>query len=141
MAKPAAGNMVHVHYTGRLDDGTVFDSSRERDPLMFTIGSGQVIPGFENAITGMEVGEKREVRIPAAEAYGEAREDMVATLPKAQFPADVAVGHQFQLSHPEGGMLRVTVKDIAEDTVTIDANHHLAGKDLIFDLELVKIGE
>jgi peptidylprolyl isomerase len=141
MAKPAAGNCVHVHYTGRLDDGTVFDSSRERDPLVFTIGSGQVIPGFEHAIMSMETGEQREVRIPAVEAYGEAREDMIATLPRSQFPADVTVGHQFQLSHPEGGMLRVIVKDVADDTVTIDANHHLAGKDLIFDLELVRIGE
>jgi len=142
MAQAKAGDTVHVHYTGRLNDGTVFDSSDGRDPLKFTLGSGQVIPGFDNAVINMSIGEKKTVEIPVDEAYGPSQDDLVMPVPRNQFPPDIIpeVGQQLQVGSPTGEMLVVTVTDVKEDIVTLDANPPLAGEDLTFDLELVAIG-
>jgi peptidylprolyl isomerase len=134
------GKTVRIHYTGTLNDGTQFDSSAGRDPLEFETGSGQVIPGFDSAVRDMEVGGKKTVTISAAEAYGEVREEMIGELPKDRFPPEMelAVGMPLQMTGPQGP-LGVTIKAIKEESVTIDANHPLAGKDLTFALELVEI--
>jgi len=141
MATASIGDTVRVHYTGRLDDGTVFDSSREREPLEFTVGSGQVITGFERAVEGMEVGEAREARIEADDAYGERRDDLVLDLPKEQVPEDmeIAPGMRLELRQPDGQAVPVTVAEVGEQSVTLDANHPLAGQPLTFELELVEI--
>lgn len=140
MAAAKAGDTVRVHYTGRLDDGDVFDSSEGRDPLEFQLGSGQVISGFDDAVAGMEPGETRRVTIPADQAYGPHRKENVVSVPRDQFPENItpAVGQQLQMS--QGGQVyRVTVAEVGEEAVSLDANHPLAGKDLTFDLELVEI--
>jgi FKBP-type peptidyl-prolyl cis-trans isomerase 2 len=136
----ADGKTVRIHYTGTLNDGTQFDSSAGRDPLEFETGSGMVIPGFDSAVRDMLVGGKKTVTIPAAEAYGEAREEMIGDLPKDRFPPDMqlAVGMPLQMMSPQGP-LGVVVKAITDEFVTIDANHPLAGKDLTFELELVEV--
>ncbi len=141
MATANIGDTVRVHYTGRLDDGTVFDSSREREPLEFTVGTGQVISGFERAVEGMEVGEAREARIEADDAYGERRDDLVLDLPKEQVPEDmeIAPGMRLELRQPDGQAVPVTVAEVGEESVTLDANHPLAGQPLTFELELVEI--
>ena len=128
------GDTVAVHYTGTLDDGSVFDSSKGREPLSFTVGSGQVISGFDDAVMGLKVGAKNKVRMEAAKAYGERREDLVVTVPAAQAPAGLKVGDRVQVS---GQAAIVTKVDAAG--VTIDANHALAGKALTFEVELVSI--
>jgi peptidylprolyl isomerase len=135
------GDTVQVHYTGTLGDGTMFDSSLERDPLQFTIGEGQVIAGFEEAVVGMEVGESVTVTIPVNKAYGPYREDMLLVVTWAQLPEgfEPEVGRQLQI-RPEGGQpISVVVKEFSDSSVTLDANHPLAGKDLTFTIELVKI--
>jgi peptidylprolyl isomerase len=140
MPEAKDGATVRVHYTGKLDDGQVFDSSREREPLEFTLGGGQVIPGFEAAIRGMGPGEEKTVRIPADEAYGERRDDMVMVVERERIPENIEpdVGQQLQIA--QGGQLAVvTVTDVADESVTLDANHPLAGRDLTFVLELVEI--
>lgn len=139
MAK--AGDTVKVHYTGTLSDGTQFDSSKGRTPLQFTIGSGQVIKGFDAGVTGMKVGEKKTITIPAAEAYGEYRDDLVFDVDKAELPASItpAVGMQLTMTQQNGSMINVKIKSVNETTLTLDANHELAGKDLTFALELVEI--
>ncbi len=136
-----AGNKVKVHYTGTLDDGEVFDSSREAQPLEFEIGAGQVIPGFDQAIQGMEVGESKKVRIPEADAYGAYNPEMVFTTDHSQFEEGVTpqVGQQFQAQTPDGQPMLLVVKEVSEDGIVMDANHPMAGKDLNFDLELVEI--
>jgi len=136
----ADGKTVRIHYTGTLNDGTQFDSSAGRDPLEFETGSGMVIPGFDSAVRDMLVGDKKTVTIPAAEAYGEAREEMIGELPKDRFPAEMelAVGMQLQMMSPQGP-LPVIVREIKEESVVLDANHPLAGQDLTFALELVEI--
>ncbi len=141
MSYPQDGNTVKIHYTGRLDDGTVFDSSEGRDPLQFTLGAGQVIVGFEDAVSGLKVGEKTTAHIPAEKAYGPKRDDMVILVKHSQFPPDLTpeVGMKLQIPHPEGYAIPVTVVQIREEGVTLDANHELAGKDLIFDIELVSV--
>lgn len=141
MATAKRGDTVRVHYTGRLDDGTVFDSSREREPLEFTVGAGQVITGFERAVEGMEVGEARETRIEADDAYGEHREDLVLDLPKEQVPEDMQIepGMRLELRQPDGQAVPVTVAEVGQESVTLDANHPLAGQPLTFELELVEI--
>ena len=142
MAQAKKGDSVKVHYTGTLGDGTVFDSSDGREPMEFTLGAGQVIPGFDQAVDGMAAGEKTKLTIPTDEAYGAVREEMVLTVPKSQFPEDVTpeVGQQFEVGQEQGQGVVVKVTEIAEDSVTLDANHPLAGKDLTFEIELVEIG-
>ena len=141
MAPAKSGDTVSVHYTGTLDDGTQFDSSEGREPLVFTLGSGQVIPGFENAVDGLEPGESVTVTIPPEEAYGEKREDMVLTVPKEHMPPDLEpqMGQQLRLTQEGGGVVQVTVTAVDETTVTLDANHPLAGKALTFALTLVSV--
>lgn len=141
MAQVKSGDTVKVHYTGTLDDGSVFDSSAGRDPLQFKVGSGQVIAGFEEAVTGMAVGEKKTVMIPCSKAYGEVQDDLVMTVPQAQVPADLKleVGMLLEVGGANGELLRVTVIEMNEDSVILDANPPLAGKDLTFALELVAI--
>lgn len=137
------GNLVRVHYTGKLDDGSVFDSSHGRDPLEFTLGGGQVISGFEQAVAGMEVGETRSARVPADEAYGQRREDLLLEVERQQIPdsIEVEVGTQLQLQQGDGQNVPVTVTDVDSDSVTLDANHPLAGQDLTFELELVDVDQ
>ncbi|WP_349360846.1 peptidylprolyl isomerase [Stappia sp.] len=138
-AKP--GDTLHLHYTGKLDDGTVFDSSEGRDPLSFELGSGQIIPGLDAGVTGMEVGEKRSVRIEAADAYGEHVPDRVHAVDRATVPENVPTdpGTQLQVQTQDGQTMTVVVAGVTEDKVLLDANHPLAGKALTFDVELVKI--
>lgn len=139
--KAETGKKVRIHYTGRLNDGTVFDSSVGRDPLEFLLGGGMVIKGFDAGVTGMEVGEKKTIEIPAADAYGEAHADMFIRVPKEAIPSDmqIVVGMDLALPQPGGGAVPVVVNEITETEIVLDANHRLAGKDLIFDLELVEI--
>lgn len=140
MRKASAGDTVQVHYTGTLDDGSVFDSSRAREPLEFTVGSGQVIAGFDDAVTGMSPGDEKTVRIPAEDAYGARRDDLTFTVGREQFPDDLdpEPGQQLQMSQ-EGQVAVVTVAEVSGEGVTLDANHPLAGRDLTFDLQLVGI--
>ena len=142
MAQAKSGDSVAVHYTGRLNDGTVFDTSDGRDPLKFTLGSGQVIPGFNDAIIDMAIGDKKTVEIPVDQAYGPTQDDLVMPVPRDQFPPDITpeVGQQLQVGSPSGEIMIVTVTDVKEDIVTLDANPPLAGEDLTFDIELVAIG-
>ena len=141
MAQAKNGDTVRVHYTGTLEDGTVFDSSSGRDPLEFTLGTGGVIPGFENAVVGMNPGDKISTTIPAQDAYGPRMEEMVLVVPKDQLPEgfDPQVGQQLGLQHPSGEMIPVTITNVTDDQVTLDANHPLAGQDLTFAIELVEI--
>ncbi|GAB4387692.1 MAG: peptidylprolyl isomerase [Thermodesulfovibrionales bacterium] len=136
------GDSVRVHYTGRLADGTVFDSSRDREPLEFAIGERQVIRGFEEAVIGMAEGQSKTIEITAEESYGPRREDLVVTVSRSQMPRDLELneGVHLQMRQPDGTVFNVLVSDLTEETVTLDANHPLAGKDLTFDIELVKIG-
>ncbi len=135
------GSTVRVHYTGKLEDGTVFDSSEGRDPLEFTIGAGQVIPGFERAVDGMTVGESRAARIEVDDAYGPRRDDLLMEIEREQIPddIDVEVGSRLQLTNQDGRAVPVTVTEVGDATVTLDANHPLAGEDLQFELELVSV--
>lgn len=141
MATANQGDIVDVHYTGHLEDGTVFDSSRERQPLRFTIGEGQVIPGFEQAVIGMEPGDSRKQKLEPEQAYGSRREDMVMEVERDQMPDDLdpEVGRQLQLRLQNDQTVPVVITEVADETVTIDANHPLAGKTLIFDIELIDI--
>lgn len=141
MAQAKAGDTVQVHYTGRLNDGTVFDTSDGRDPLKFTVGEGQVIPGFDNAILEMTVGDKKTVEIPVDHLRPHPGRSGDAGTPQP-VPPDITpeVGQQLQVGSPSGEMMVVTVTDVKEDIVTLDANPPLAGEDLTFDIELVAIG-
>ena len=142
MSQAKQGDTVKIHYTGRLSDGMIFDSSDGREPLEFTLGSGQVIPGFDKGVAGMGVGEKKTIEISMAEAYGAPREEMIAVIERSQFPEDmeIEVGQQLQLGDSPENSILVTITGINSKEVTLDGNHPLAGKDLIFDLELVAIG-
>jgi len=137
------GDTVKVHYTGRLQDGTVFDTSIGSEPLEFTLGQGQIIPGFEQAVIGMQVGESKTVTIPVEQAYGPRRDDMVLEIERDRLPEDLEpqVGMQLQMNRGDGGIMIVTITEVSETTVKIDANHPLAGQDLTFDIELVDIGK
>lgn len=142
MAQAQQGDKVKVHYTGRLDDGTVFDSSIISDPLEFTIGEREVIPGFEEAVIGMNPGESKTIRVPVDRAYGPHREDMIMEVEREKFPPEIEpeVGQQLEIRRRENGQtFPVTVTDVSESSVTLDANHHLAGKDLTFDIQLLEI--
>jgi peptidylprolyl isomerase len=141
MRQAENGDTVRVHYTGRLDDGTIFDSSRDRESIKFTLGRGQLIKGFEDAVVGMSVGEVKTVRIPSDEAYGPHREELVLRVPRAQFPPNIEPrkGLALSIRQPDGGIMEVEITEVSEDSVTLDANHPLAGKDLTFEIELVEI--
>lgn len=136
-----ANDKVKVHYKGTLSDGQVFDSSEGRDPLEFTVGAGQVIPGFENGILGMEIDESKTIEIPSAEAYGEPKAEMIQEVPMSQLPEEIKpeVGMQLMTQTPDGQQIPLVVTEVKEDTITVDANHPLAGKDLTFELTLVGI--
>ena len=135
-----SGKTVKVHYKGTLDDGSVFDSSEGKDPLEFKVGSGQVIPGFDAAVQEMEAGDTKTVKIASDQAYGDLRDDMIASVPKDQMPTDITpeAGQMLQIKTPQG-MIPVRVSEVKEDSVTIDANHPLAGQDLTFELTLVEV--
>jgi FKBP-type peptidyl-prolyl cis-trans isomerase 2 len=141
MSDAKSGDTVRIHYTGTLPDGSTFDSSAGRDPLEFTVGSGQIIPGLDRAIDGMSVGEKKIVEVPASEAYGDRNPEGVQTVPRAQVPDHIPLdpGTQLQVQTGDGRTLPVTVADVTEEAVVLDANHPLAGKDLTFEVELVEI--
>jgi FKBP-type peptidyl-prolyl cis-trans isomerase 2 len=136
------GDRVRVHYTGRLEDGQVFDSSRDGDPLEFTVGAGEVIPGFDEAVRGMGVGDTRTVEIDSEDAYGPRRDGLVTTISRevAQFPVEPEIGMNFMLPLQDGTQHPVVVTEVTETHVTIDGNHPLAGQKLIFDVELVDKG-
>ncbi len=141
MAQAKNGDTVKVHYTGKLEDGTVFDSSLDRDPVEFTIGEGDLISGFERAVMGMESGDSKTITIPAEQGYGAHHEELVTEVEKDQFPPDIEakVGQQLQLQSQDGRQMIVTVTEVSDSSVKLDANHPLAGKDLTFDLQLVEI--
>lgn len=141
MSQAKQGDKVSVHYTGRLNDGTEFDSSRDRSPLEFTIGEGQVIPGFEEAVVGMDVDESKTISIPAAEAYGDYRQEMVFKIERTELPPslDPQVGQRLQKGESDGRNMVVTVVEVSEESITLDANHPLAGQVLTFDIELTAI--
>ena len=141
MQQVKSGDKVKVHYHGRLVNGETFDSSEGRQPLEFEVGSGMVIKGFDDGVTGMKVGEKKTINIPAENAYGEKNADMIIDYPKAQFPEhiELQVGTPLVMSSASGQQFQVKIAGIKDDIVILDANHPLAGEDLIFDLELVEI--
>ncbi|MFC1938262.1 peptidylprolyl isomerase [Chloroflexota bacterium] len=135
------GDTVKVHYTGTLDDGTVFDTSLEQEPMEFTLGQGQLIPGFEEAVMGMQVGESKTLTIPAEQAYGSYDDELIFIIEREQLPEDLepAVGQRLYAGRPDGQNVIVTVIEVAETSITVDANHRLAGKDLTFEIELIEI--
>ena len=141
MAQAKKGDKVKVHYRGTLNNGTEFDCSHGREPLEFEVAAGMMIPGFDKAVEGMEVGEKKTVLIPCDDAYGQKTDDMVLEAPKEHFPEDmqVEVGMMFNLPQPEGQAVPVTVTKVSDTHVTLDGNHQLAGEDLTFEIELVEI--
>jgi peptidylprolyl isomerase len=141
MGQAKANDRVKVHYTGSLKDGTVFDSSVKREPLEFTIGQGMVIPGFENGIIGMNVGDKKTISIPPDQAYGEHRDDLVGIVDRTRLPENVnpEIGTVLQARSPEGEMINVTVTAVTEAGVTLDINHPLAGKELVFEVDLIEV--
>ena len=141
MAAAKKGDKVKVHYTGKLTDGTVFDDSLTREPLEFTIGDSDLIPGFDNALLGMNVNEWKTVTIAACDAYGLHRPEMVGIIDRKELPPDLVpvVGQQLQVSQDDDRIFVVTVTAFTDDTVTLDANHPLAGKDLVFEINLVEI--
>lgn len=141
MTQVKSGDTVRIHYTGTLTDGSTFDSSEGRDPLEFTVGSGQIIPGLDTALPGMAVGDKKTVNVACDEAYGPLNPDMRQAVPREGIPPEIPleIGTMLQMQTPQGQVVPVTVVELGEEEVTLDANHPLAGKDLIFDIELVEI--
>ena len=141
MTQAKSGDTVKIHYTGTLDDGTQFDSSSGREPLEFALGGGQVIPGFDNAVDGMTVGESKTVTIPAEEAYGQRHEQLVQQVSREALPDDMepSVGMQLQSQSPDGQIMNLVVTEVADESITVDANHPLSGQALTFDIELVEI--
>ena len=141
MAQATTGDTVHVHYRGTLDDGTEFDNSAGREPLQVTLGQGQVIPGFENALIGMSEGDSKTVTLPPGEAYGESNPSLVHVVERSQIPSEIPleVGGSLTATNQNGGQMQLTVVALADDKVTLDANHPLAGKALTFELTLAKI--
>lgn len=141
MQEAKKGDKVKVHYHGKLISGETFDSSSGREPLEFEIGSGSVIKGFDEGVSGMKVGEKKTINIPVDEAYGERSEDMLIEFPKDRFPKDMEIkeGMQLMMSNGSGQNIPVIVTEVKDDAVILDANHPLAGEDLIFDIEFIEI--
>lgn len=142
MSNAKTGDTVKIHYTGKLDDGTQFDSSAGRDPLEFELGGGQVIPGFDSAVEGMAVGESKSVRIEPEQAYGPRHDQLMQQVPRDQLPDDLTpeVGMALQSQSPDGQVMVLMIAAVDEETITVDANHPLAGQALNFDIELVEIG-
>lgn len=134
-----SGKLVSVHYTGKLTSGEVFDSSEGRDPLTFQVGSAQIIPGFENAILGKNVGDEVSVTIPADEAYGEVREDLFIKVPKENMPGEVELGQSLQAQADNGQQVNVVVHEINDDHIIINGNHPLASEDLFFEISIVSV--
>lgn len=143
MSQANTGDNVKIHYTGTLDDGSQFDSSEGREPLAFTIGSGQVIPGFDDAVNGMTVGEEKTVRLEAEHAYGERHEELVQEVPKSALPDDMEIemGMPLQARGPDGQVMNLVITGIAEETIVVDGNHPLAGQTLTFAIQLVSIDQ
>ena len=141
MSKVKDGDTVKVHYTGKLENGDVFDSSREQEPFEFTVGNKAVIPGFEKGVLGMEVGDTKTIEIPPEEAYGEKQDELVVEVKKSEFPEDITptVGQRLQIKQGDGNPIVVTITDLTEESITLDANHPLAGYTLFFDVEIVDI--
>jgi len=141
MAQAKQGDIVQIHYTGKLDDGTVFDTSRERHPLRFTLGKGQVIAGFEQAIVGMNTGESKTAKLPVELAYGPRRDEMIVTMDRSQLPSDLVpmIGQRLELTQTDDTTILATITNVTDSAITLDANHPLAGKALTFDLELIAI--
>ena len=141
MSQAKSGDTVKIHYTGTLDDGSEFDSSAGREPLEFEVGGGQVIPGFDNAVEGMAVGDNKSVRIEPDDAYGQRHEQLVQDIPRSALPDDVVPekGMTLQSQSPDGQMMLLTITEVAAESITVDANHPLAGMALSFEIELVAI--
>lgn len=141
MADAQQGDTVKVHYKGMLQDGTVFDDSADREPLEFTIGNGEIIPGFEEAVVGMSPGESQTVELASDEAYGPHRDDLVAAVSRSELPDDLdpEVGQRLEIQQRDGQSMVVKVTEVDESTITLDGNHPLAGQDLTFEIELVDI--
>lgn len=141
MTQAKRGDTVRVHFTGRLDDGTVFGSSTNRDPLEFTIGEDQILRGFEKAVVGMKPGESKTTMVRADEAYGPYYKELVIVVDRGKFPLHLEpeVGQEFELRQSDGQFVEVTVTDVSDSSVTLDANHPLAGEDLTFEIQLVEI--
>ncbi len=141
MSDIKSGDKVKVHYTGTLEDGSVFDTSKQREPLEFEVGSGQLIPGFEKAVLGLQPGDSTTVKIPSEQAYGESRPEMVVKVEREKVPSDISpeVGMQLQVQQPNGQPLPVVIADVDDSHITLDANHPLAGKDLTFEIELISV--
>jgi peptidylprolyl isomerase len=141
MQQVKKGDVVRVHYTGKLTSGDQFDSSAGREPLEFTVGAGQMIKGFDAALPGMKVGDKKTINIAAVDAYGEKNEEAIIDFPKENVPPDMKLepGMKLTLSNQQGQPVPVVVKEINDDIIKLDANHFLAGEELVFDIELVEI--
>ena len=141
MSTAKKGNKVKVHYKGYFEDGTIFDSSENKDPLEFTLGKNMVISGFEDAVVGLDEGQSTTVTLEPENAYGQYRDDLIVSVNKSQFPQDTdpELGMQVQVQTQDGHVHHFTIKDIQDDDVTLDGNHPLAGETLKFDLELVEI--
>ena len=141
MSNAKNGDTVKVHYTGKLDDGSVFDSSVKREPLEFMLGKGHLIPGFEKGVIGMKPGEKKSVTIPADEAYGPRKDDLVVCVEKNKVPSHITPepGLDVQIKQPDGMVINMLITEVTDSEVTFDANHPLAGHDLTFDIELIEI--
>ena len=141
MTEVKQGDTVRIHYKGTLKDGTVFDSSEGREPLEFTVGSGQIIPGLDAAMPGMSAGDQKIVEIPVDQAYGPRNDEAKQDVPREQIPAEIPLepGLQLQMQTPQGQVVPVTVTEVGDEVVTLDANHPLAGQDLTFDVTLVEV--
>lgn len=141
MSQVKTNDTVKVHYTGKLTDGQVFDSSLEREPIEFTVGGGKIIPGLENGLIDMEVNEKKTIKIPHGEAYGEVRDELFQEVSKDQLPDEIKpeVGMGLVSKNPDGSERQLRVAEVKEDAIVVDANHPLAGKDLVFDVEVMEI--
>ncbi|MCD6105263.1 MAG: FKBP-type peptidyl-prolyl cis-trans isomerase [Thermosipho sp. (in: Bacteria)] len=135
------GDTVKVHYVGKYESGEVFDSSLEKEPLEFTVGNKQVIPGFEEGIIGMEIGEKKTINVPFDKAYGPFREELVFPVEKSKLPEDISEGQYLEVHQPDGNNFVVRVSEIKDNTAYLDANHPLAGKNLVFEVEVISIEE
>ncbi len=133
------GSKVKVHYTGMFEDGEIFDSSYGREPLEFVVGSGMVIKGFEDEIVGLNVGDKKTFKISSENAYGQVREDLIFQVQRSVLPEGVEVGELLEVHQPDGNVFVVRVDGLTDETATLNANHPLAGKDLVFEVEIIEI--